>query len=62
LIDVETRLPRDAAAAALVDRIIEEVKLARYDTDNPRTRNRMWIRLGLAEPLPARSDADELVR
>lgn len=52
----------DGAARALIDRIVEAVRQSRFDTTNQRTRNRLWVRLGLEPPMHARPRHDELTR
>ncbi len=62
LIDVDTSAARDPSAAALVDRIVEAIKESRFDIRNRRTRNRVWVRLGLAQPMQPRPRSDEFPR
>ncbi len=60
--EFEDLLDGDEAARSLVGLVSEAVAKSGYDMQNPRTANRIRVRLGLSDPTESRPRADEFRR
>ncbi len=55
-------LRHDPDARSLVGLIVDAMKQSRFDMDNPRTANRILVRLRLSDPMEPRPRSDEFTR
>ncbi len=60
--EFEDLLDGDEAARSLVSLASEAVAQSGYDMQNPRTANRILVRLGLSDPMESRPRVDEFRR